>query len=77
MLQSIICLCIFNFSKIIIFSKSTFSGKLARGFKINVKMDGNALQNGHLNEWIKVRNNSSGKVVEGKIINEKKILINF
>ena len=44
---------------------------------INVKMDGNALQNGHLNEWIKVRNNSSGKVVEGKIINEKKILINF
>ena len=44
---------------------------------INVKMDGNALQNGHLNEWIKVRNNSSGKVVEGKIINAKKILINF
>ena len=44
---------------------------------INIKMDGNALQNGHLNEWIKVRNNSSGKVVEGKIINEKKILINF
>jgi flagella basal body P-ring formation protein FlgA len=44
---------------------------------INVKMEGNALQNGHLNEWIKVRNNSSGKVVEGKIINEKKILINF
>jgi flagella basal body P-ring formation protein FlgA len=44
---------------------------------INVKMDGNALQNGHLNELIKVRNNSSGKVVEGKIINEKRILINF
>ena len=44
---------------------------------INVKMDGNALQNGHLNEWIKVRNKSSGKVVEGKIINEKRILINF
>ena len=44
---------------------------------INVKMDGNALQNGHLNEWIKVRNNSSGKVIEGKIINEKKILINY
>ena len=39
---------------------------------INVKMDGNALQNGHLNEWIKVRNISSGKVVEGKIVNEKK-----
>ena len=44
---------------------------------INVKMDGNALQNGHLNEWIKVRNISSGKVVEGKIVNEKKILINY
>ena len=40
-------------------------------------MDGNALQNGHLNEWIKVRNISSGKVVEGKIVNEKKILINY
>ena len=40
-------------------------------------MDGSALQNGHLNEWIKVRNKSSGKVVEGKIIDEKKILINF
>ena len=44
---------------------------------INVKMEGNALQNGHLNEMIKVKNNSSGKVVEGKIINEKKILINY
>ena len=44
---------------------------------INVKMAGNALQNGHLNEWIKVRNISSGKVVEGKIVNEKKILINY
>ena len=44
---------------------------------INVKMDGNALQNGHLNEWIKVRNISSGKVVEGKIVNEKKILIKY
>ena len=44
---------------------------------INVKMDGNALQNGHLNEWIKVKNISSGKVVEGKIVNEKKILINY
>ena len=44
---------------------------------INVKMEGNALENGHLNEMIKVKNNSSGKVVEGKIINEKKILINY
>ena len=44
---------------------------------INVRMQGNALENGHFNELIKVKNISSGKIVQGKIINEKKILINY
>ena len=44
---------------------------------INVRMQGSALENGHFNEFIKVKNLSSGKIVQGKIINEKKILINY
>jgi len=40
-------------------------------------MEGNALENGHFNELIKVENVSSGKIIQGKIINEKKILINY
>ena len=46
-------------------------------YGINVRMQGNALENGHFNELIKVKNISSGKIVQGKIINEKKILINY
>ena len=44
---------------------------------INVRMQGNALENGHFNELIKVKNISSGKIVQGRVINEKKILINY
>jgi len=44
---------------------------------IKVKMEGNALQNGHFNELIKVKNLSSGKIVQGRIVNEKKIYINY
>ena len=46
-------------------------------YGINVRMQGNALENGHFNELIKVKNISSGKIVQGKVINEKKILINY
>ena len=46
-------------------------------YRINVRMDGNALENGHFNELIKVKNISSGKIIQGKVINEKKILINY
>ena len=46
-------------------------------YGINVRMNGNALENGHFNELIKVENISSGKIIQGKIINEKKILINY
>ena len=46
-------------------------------YGINVRMEGNALQNGHFNELIKVENISSGKIIQGKVINEKKILINY
>ena len=46
-------------------------------YGINVRMEGNALENGHFNELIKVENVSSGKIIQGKIINEKKILINY
>lgn len=46
-------------------------------YGINVRMQGNALENGHFNELIKVKNISSGKVVQGRVINEKKILINY
>ncbi len=42
---------------------------------INVIMKGIAEENGHFNEIIKVSNVSSGKIIEGIIINEKKILI--
>ena len=44
---------------------------------IKVKMTGNALQNGHFNELIKVKNLSSGKIVQGRIVDEKKIFINY
>ena len=44
---------------------------------INVRMQGNALENGHFNELIRVKNISSGKIVQGRVINEKKILINY
>ena len=44
---------------------------------INVRMQGSALENGHFNEFIKVKNLSSGKIIQGKIVNEKKILINY
>ena len=43
---------------------------------INIRMKGNALENGHFNELIKVKNISSGKIVQGKVINEKKTRIN-
>ena len=43
--------------------------------KVGVIMQGTAKENGHFNEIIKVTNNSSGKIIEGIIINEKKILI--
>ena len=46
-------------------------------YGINVRMQGNALENGHFNELIKVKNISSGKIVQGRVINEKKILINY
>ena len=46
-------------------------------YGISVRMEGNALENGHFNELIKVKNLSSGKIIQGKIINEKKILINY
>ena len=46
-------------------------------YGINVRMEGNALENGHFNELIKVENISSGKVIQGKVLNEKKILINY
>ena len=44
---------------------------------IKVKMGGNALQNGHFNELIKVKNLSSGKIVQGRIVDERKIFINY
>ena len=43
--------------------------------KVGVIMQGTAKEDGHFNEIIKVSNNSSGKIIEGIIINEKKILI--
>ena len=46
-------------------------------YGVNVRMQGNALENGHFNELIKVKNISSGKIVQGRVINEKKILINY
>ena len=42
---------------------------------IKVIMEGIAEENGHFNEIIKVSNISSGRIIEGIIINEKKILI--
>jgi len=44
---------------------------------INVRMQGTSLENGHFNELVRVKNLSSGKIIQGKIINEKKILINY
>ena len=44
---------------------------------INVRMQGTSLENGHFNELVRVKNSSSGKIIQGKIINEKKILINY
>ena len=44
---------------------------------IKVKMAGNALQNGHFNELIRVKNLSSGKIIQGRIVDEKKIYINY
>ena len=41
-------------------------------YGINVRMQGNALENGHFNELIKMKNISSGKIVQGRVINEKK-----
>ena len=46
-------------------------------YGINVRMQGKTLENGHFNELIKVKNISSGKIVQGRVINEKKILINY
>ena len=46
-------------------------------YGVNIRMQGNALENGHFNELIKVKNISSGKIVQGRVINEKKILINY
>ena len=46
-------------------------------YDINVRMEGKAIENGHFNELIKVENISSGKIIQGKVINEKKILINY
>ena len=42
---------------------------------VNVMMKGNALQNGYFNQLIKVKNKSSGKVVQGRIVDKKNIFI--
>ena len=42
---------------------------------VNVSMNGEALENGHFQELIKVTNLSSGKVIQGRIINKENILI--
>ena len=42
---------------------------------VNVSMEGKSLENGHFQQLIKVTNLSSGKVIQGRIINQKNILI--
>ena len=42
---------------------------------VNVSMEGKAVENGHFHQLIKVTNLSSGKIIQGRIINQKNILI--
>ena len=44
---------------------------------VEVEGKGKALENGHFNELIQVSNSSSGKIVEGRIINQKNIFVKF
>ena len=44
---------------------------------VAVESKGIALENGHFNELIQVSNSSSGKIVEGRIVNAKNIFVKF
>lgn len=49
----------------------------ARNSKIQISMKGTALKNGHYNEVIKVRNNSSKKIIEALVTDRGVVSVNF
>ncbi|TPE54933.1 flagellar basal body P-ring formation protein FlgA [Maribrevibacterium harenarium] len=49
----------------------------ARSGAIIVKMNGEALEDGAIGEQIRVRNNSSGRIVYGKVVSDSEILVNY
>ncbi|MCG8416049.1 MAG: flagellar basal body P-ring formation protein FlgA [Pseudomonadales bacterium] len=50
---------------------------LAEGAGLAVRMAGNALKNGAKGEVIPVKNSSSGRVLEGRIVSESTVLVGF
>lgn len=50
---------------------------LAEGSGLAVRMAGNALKNGGKGEVIPVKNSSSGRVLEGRIVSESTVLVGF
>lgn len=49
----------------------------ARNQKLKISMKGTALKNGRYNEMIKVRNNSSKKIIEALVIDRGVVAVNF
>lgn len=49
----------------------------AQNSKIRVSMKGTALKNGKHNEMIKVRNNSSNKIIEALVVDRGVVVVNF
>jgi flagellar basal body P-ring formation protein FlgA len=49
----------------------------AQGKNIHIRMQGTALKNGRQNEMIKVRNNSSNKIIDAMVIERGVVAINF
>jgi len=49
----------------------------AQNKNIRISMQGTALKNGHQNEMIKVRNNSSKKIIEALVIDRGIVAVNF
>ncbi|MCW8931226.1 MAG: flagellar basal body P-ring formation chaperone FlgA [Gammaproteobacteria bacterium] len=49
----------------------------AKGQKIQISMKGTALKNGRYNEMIKVRNNSSNKIIEAVVVDRGIVAVNF
>lgn len=49
----------------------------AKNHKLQISMKGTALNNGHYNQMIKVRNNSSKKIVDAVVIDRGVVAVNF